>query len=65
MADFDIKAHGKEWLLTPTNRVARTWCKSNLSEELRQVGDGYVVDEARLLLIIEDFGERKPNLFGF
>lgn len=65
MPDFDVKAFGKEWLLTPTNRVARSWCKSNLTDDYQKVGHGYVVDEARLLLIIEDFGERKPKLFGF
>ena len=65
MPDFDIEAFGRDWLLTPTNRVARSWCKSNLTDHHRRVIDGYVVDEARLLLIIEDFGEGKPRLFGF
>ena len=65
MTDFDGKSFGEDWLLTPTNRAARAWCQSNLTEEFRKAGDGYVVTEQRLLMILDEYGERKTNWFGF
>lgn len=58
MTDFDIKAFGDDWLLTPMNRTARTWCQLNLAKEFRKAGDGYVMDHEHLLLVVEEFAER-------
>ena len=65
MSDFDIKAHGEDWLLTPSNRAARTWCRSNLAEGVGKSGDGYVVKQEHLLLIIDELMESKSKWFGF
>ena len=65
MADFEIKGAGEGWLLTPTSRASRAWCQSNLANEVRESGDGYVVEEHLMLQIIEQFMDRKTEWFGF
>ena len=65
MADFDIRALGESWLLTPNNRAAQKWCQSNLTEDFLQAEDCYVVDHERLLFVIEVFMERKQKWLGF
>lgn len=65
MADFDIKALGESWLLTPVNRAARKWCASNLAANFRQDEEGYVVNHKQLLAAIDEFIEHKQRWFGF
>ena len=64
MADFEIKGTGEGWLLTPTSRASRAWCQSNLANEVRKSGDGYMVEEHLMLRIIEQFMDRQPEWFG-
>jgi hypothetical protein len=65
MADFDIRALGASWLLTPNNRAAQKWCRSNLTEDFLQAEGGYVVDHERLLFVIGEFMEREQRWLGF
>ncbi len=64
MADLEIKGIGEGWLLTPTSRASRAWCRSNLADEVRKSRDGYVVEEQLMFQIIEQFMDRKPGWFG-
>ncbi len=65
VADFEIKGFGEGYLLLPASRASRAWCQSNLSDDVPMSGDGYVVEEQLMLLIIDRFMERKPGWFRF
>ena len=63
MADFEIKGFGDDWLLIPTSRASQAWCRSNMTEDLPRSGEGYVVKEQRLLLILDQFMEKREGWF--
>ena len=63
MADFEIQGFGNDWLLTPTSRASRRWCRSNMSDEVPMTGEGYVVQEHLMLSILEQFMDRKSGWF--
>jgi hypothetical protein len=65
MADFEIKGFEDAWLLTPTSRVSRLWCRSNLSDVVRRAGDGYVLEEQVMLQVLEQFSARNVKWRGF
>lgn len=65
MAEFEIKGFEDAWLLTPTSRASRMWCKSNLADVVRRVGDGYVLEEQVMLQVLEQFSVRNVKRRGF
>ena len=65
VADFEIKVIEEGWLLTPTTRAARLWCKSHLTAEAHKAGDGYMLEEQHLLKVIEQFMDRKTGWFRY
>ena len=65
VTDFEIEGFGQDWLLTPTSRASRRWCRSNMSDEVPMAGESYVVQEPLMLSIIEKFMDRKTGWFRF
>ncbi len=59
MSDWEIKDFGQTWLLTPTSRAARTWCRFNIPDKIPMSGESYLMHEQFMLEVIEQFADQR------